>query len=106
MRLIGEHGRAHRGRGLYMYLAYHSVHGAVNEPNFTLQAPLATVHAHYNATAADTFKVAGAMVTALDDGVGRVVAALRDAKLYDTAVIAFHTDSASQTQTRDLARKT
>jgi hypothetical protein len=42
---------------LYLYLAYHNVHGATNNaPNFSLQAPAATV-ALYNRTELDTYKV-------------------------------------------------
>ena len=65
----------------------------MNEKHRTLQAPLATVHAHYNSTATDTFKVAGAMITELDDGVGRVAAALRDAGVLEKAILAFCSDN-------------
>ena len=51
------------------------MHAAVNLPSGTLQAPLETVNL-YNRTKLDTFKVAGAMLTKLDDGVGAVQAAL------------------------------
>jgi arylsulfatase A-like enzyme len=58
-----------------MWRRYHNVHGAVNLPSSTLQAPLETVKL-YNRTQLDTYKVAGAMITKLDDGVGAVQAAL------------------------------
>jgi len=99
-RLIHEHGARYAAGGsaaarppLYMYLAHHNVHGAVQtNSNFSLQAPAATV-ALYNTTALDTYKVAGAMLTELDEGVGRVVKALRDAGLYDNSVITFACDN-------------
>ena len=89
-RLILAHGAANRqDKPLYMYLAHFNVHGAVQtNNNFTLQAPFATVQ-RYNATALDTYKVAGAMVTELDEGVGRVVAALKTAGLYENSVVTF-----------------
>ena len=58
----------------------------------TLQAPRATVEL-YNTTILDTYKVAGAMITKLDDGVGAVHKALETAGLLANAVIAFSADN-------------
>lgn len=75
-----------------MYLAFMNVHGAANEDVYTLQAPLATVK-RYNTTELDTYKVAGAMITELDDGVGQVRRALETAGLIDNCVISFCSDN-------------
>ena len=87
------------GTGFYLYLAYHNVHGATNDLA-AQQAPQATVKL-YNTTKLDTcectsisclqkpiepepnghlsgrYKVAGAMITKLDDGVGMFARILR-----------------------------
>jgi hypothetical protein len=77
---------------LYVYLAHHNVHGAVNLPEYALQAPEATVGL-YNTTVNDTFKVAGAMLTELDYGVGRLVEVLKETGLYNNSVITFACDN-------------
>ena len=77
IRLISSHGRRLRSgelpqdTGFYLYLAYHNVHGAVTD--LSQQAPQKTVGL-YNTTKLDTYKVAGAMITELDDGVRRILA--------------------------------
>jgi hypothetical protein len=76
------------------YLAYHNVHGATND-DAPQQAPRATVQL-YNTTRLDTYKVAGAMITKLDDGVGAVYDALAEADMLSNAVIAFCSDNVSR----------
>eukprot|EP01052_Picozoa_sp_SAG31_P016300 SAG31_NODE_1074_length_10052_cov_88.255400_6_plen_181_part_00 len=93
VRLISLHssglrdGTIEANTALYMYLAYHNVHSATND-DAPQQAPRATVEL-YNTTILDTYKVAGAMITKLDEGVGAVYAALRDSGLLPNTVIAF-----------------
>jgi arylsulfatase B len=90
---VGPAGAALGLQPLYMYLAHFNTHGAVQtDVNLTLQAPAETV-ALYNRTALDTYKVAGAMLTELDEGVGRVVRALKEAGLYDNSVVTFACDN-------------
>lgn len=99
VRLIHGHadalrgGQLRAGTPLYMYLAYHNVHGAVND-DAPQQAPRAVVEM-YNTTKLDTYKVQGAMVSKLDDGVGAVFAALDSSGLLQNGVIAFCSDNGS-----------
>ena len=89
-RLIALYGQAKNGakKPLYLYLAYMNVHGASGPPGTGLQAPAATV-ALYNRTTYDQYKVAGAMLTQLDEGVGRIAKALKQAGMYANSLIAF-----------------
>lgn len=97
MRLIFRHasglrtGRLRAGTAFYLYLAYHNVHGATNN-DAPQQAPSATVNL-YNRTILDTYKVAGAMITKLDEGVGKVWKALDSAGMLPNTVIAFCSDN-------------
>jgi arylsulfatase A-like enzyme len=86
--------RAHNAsQPLYLYLAYQNVHeGCARPDKLGMQAPLGAVAA-YNTTELDTYKLMGAMISELDAGVGRVVAALRAAGLFDDALIAFVSDN-------------
>ena len=78
---------------LYMYLAYQNVHeGCARADKLGMQAPLAAV-ALYNTTKLDTYKVMGGMITELDAGVGRVVAALQAAGLYEDTLIVGYSDN-------------
>jgi len=100
VRLIHAHGAGLRAGTLatstpmYMYLAYHNVHGAAYLPALSLQAPLPTVRLH-NRTRLDTYKVAGAIVTELDAGVAAIVEALEAAGLLPNAMVAFCSDNSS-----------
>ena len=75
----------------FLYLAYHNVHGATND-DAPLQAPSATVEL-YNRTVLDTYKLAGAMITKLDDGVGAVHQALEQTRMLPNTVQAFCSDN-------------
>ena len=78
---------------LFMYLAYQNVHeGCARPDNLGMQAPLDAVTL-YNTTRLDTYKLMGAMITKLDAGVGRVVAALKAAGLYNETLLVFVSDN-------------
>ena len=83
-RLVRAHPAA---EPFYMYLAFMAVHDACTDAssvlrNGTKQAPLATVNL-YNRTVLDTYKVAGAMYTELDRGIGTVIGALREQGMWE-----------------------
>ena len=71
---------------LYLYLALQSVHGPV-------EAPMRFVGL-YNDTVADPARrVFSGMLSALDEAVGGVVAALKGAKLWADTLLLFHSDN-------------
>lgn len=79
---------------LYLYLAYQNVHeGCARDDALGMQAPLASVTDHYNTTVLDTYKLMGGMLTELDTGVGRVVAALKQAGLFESTLLVFVSDN-------------
>ena len=84
--------QAHAGNPapFYMYLAFMAVHaGCTGNREFKqlgIQAPLSTVHSYYNNTVLDTYKVAGAMYTEMDTGIGKVVDALKTTGMWNTTV--------------------
>lgn len=77
---------------MYMYLAFMNVHDGC-EGDLGKQAPLGTVHAHYNHTSADTYKLSGAMYTEMDAAVGGVVAALKRQAMWENTVVVFVSDN-------------
>ena len=79
---------------LYMYLAFMAVHdGCFNlKSNLGKQAPLATVE-RYASTTNDTYKVAGAMYTELDEQVGKVVDALKARGMWESTALIFVSDN-------------
>ena len=81
-RLIEKHDLLHP---LYLYLAF-------NAPHTPYQAPQEYLDRYPN-IADPTRRTYAAMVTCLDDEVGRVVAALEKRKLRENTVIVFHSDN-------------
>ncbi|MEZ5995802.1 MAG: sulfatase-like hydrolase/transferase [Hyphomonadaceae bacterium] len=76
---------ANRNRPFFLYLAYNAVH-----------TPLQASRADYDALSAipdHTERVYGAMVTALDRGVGRIMQALRDQGVDDNTLVIFTSDN-------------
>ncbi|MEZ6022247.1 MAG: sulfatase-like hydrolase/transferase [Hyphomonadaceae bacterium] len=76
---------ANRNRPFFMYLAYNTPH-----------TPLQAARADYDALSGiedHTERVYGAMITALDRGVGRVMQALRDNGLDDNTLVIFTSDN-------------
>lgn len=82
VRLIRGHDPA---RPLYLYLAF-------NAPHTPYQAPREYLD-RYAGVADPTRRTYAAMITAMDDQIGRVVAALDEAKLRDRTLILFHSDN-------------
>lgn len=82
IRIIGEHVGGHRGEPFLLVVGFDS-------PHVPLAAPSAAIAAHagaFNPTYA-------AMVSALDDAVGRIVAAVDDAGIGDSTLVVFTSDN-------------
>ncbi|KAF0296121.1 Arylsulfatase I [Amphibalanus amphitrite] len=75
-------------RPLFLYLPFQNVHTPLEAP--------AEYEELYPATMNADRRTYSAMVTALDDSVGRVVQALKDAGLYSNSVILFVSDNGGQ----------
>lgn len=95
--IIASFGRSARESGgaaaqpMFMYLAFQNVH-------WPLEAPEVYVQRFVNTTGGDmTRALVCAMVAALDDAVGNVTQALRDAGMYDDTVIVFTGDNGGDT---------
>ena len=82
VRLIRGHDPA---RPLYLYLAFNAPHSPYQAPREYLD--------RYAGIADPARRTYAAMVTAMDDQIGRVVAALDEAKLRDRTLIVFHSDN-------------
>ena len=82
VKIIGEHSA---DTPLYIYLAYHNVH-------VPLHAPLATVE-RYPHIPSDARKVADAMLTEVDYGLGNISAALKAKGMLADTVFIVHTDN-------------
>ena len=87
VRKIQNHNNA--SASMYVYLAYQAVH---SDGGGTLDAPLSTVET-YGRVKSDTYKVMSAMVTELDDGMARVLAALKAKGMLETSVIIVTADN-------------
>lgn len=78
---------------LYMYLAFQNVHEGCSRPDkLGVQAPLATVQL-YAKTELDTYKIQGAMLTELDDGVQAVIQALQARSFWENTLLVFVADN-------------
>ena len=80
------HAASVQTKPLFMYLAYQSVHSPDEAPQELID--------RFNATMAwAQRRTFGGMVTALDDGVGAVVATLKERGMYGNTLIVFSTDN-------------
>jgi arylsulfatase A-like enzyme len=82
VRLIEQHDAS---KPLYLYLAF-------NAPHTPYQAPQEYID-RYEKIADPTRRTYAAMITCLDEEIGRVVAALDKAKLRENTLILFHSDN-------------
>ena len=81
-RVIRDHDPA---RPLYLYLAFNAPHSPYQAPREYLD--------RYASIADPDRRAYAAMITAMDDQIGRVVAALDEARLRERALILFHSDN-------------
>jgi hypothetical protein len=81
VRVIRTHNRQ---RGLYLYLAFQAVHGPYMVPK--------KYSSRYSRRSPDEYVYEG-MVTAVDAAVGRVVSALRGARMWDATLLLVHSDN-------------
>ena len=70
-----------------MYLAFHSVHAPIQVPFKYLE-----MYNHLNETKSETRRKMMAMVTALDDNVGKIVQHLKKRDLFDNTIFLFTSD--------------
>ena len=70
-----------------MYLAFHSVHAPIQVPLKYLE-----MYNHLNETKSETRRKMMAMVTALDDNVGKIVQHLKKRDLFDNTIFLFTSD--------------
>ena len=70
-----------------MYLAFHSVHAPIQVPFKYLE-----MYNHLNDTKSKTRRKMMAMVTALDDNVGKIVQHLKKRDLFDNTIFLFTSD--------------
>lgn len=90
-RLMRRHVSAYRGRPLYMYLPFQSVHGPDEVPDSYIELYNKSGSPHYIATAGR--RTHQGMVTALDEAVGNLTATFKDTGLYDNSLIWFSSDN-------------
>lgn len=93
VKIVDKHS-AHAASPLFLYLAYQAVHSPAEVPKDYL--------APYENTIAD-FKRRkfAAMLSAMDEGIGNVTAALKRNKLVENTLIIFSTDNGGPTTTDD-----
>lgn len=77
---------------LFLYLPYQAVHSGNLQSGKPLQAPSSYVNRHPHIQNQQRKDFAG-MVSALDDGVNAVVAALKSRGMYDNSILMFTTDN-------------
>ena len=70
---------------LYVYLAFHNVHGPTEAPEETISR---LSHIRY-----DRRRVADAMLTELDYGVGNVTDLMKRRGMWESSLVIFHTDN-------------
>ena len=70
---------------LYVYLAFHNVHGPEEAPEETISR---LSHIRY-----DRRRVADAMLTELDYGVGNITELMKSRGMWDSSLVIFHTDN-------------
>lgn len=83
--IISSHGLNKSNQPLFLYLSYQAVHGR-------LQAPQRDID-RFAHVADEERRTYAAMVWKLDEGVGNVTRALREAGLYENSVMVFTTDN-------------
>ena len=81
----------HRDRPFFLHLAYNAPHEPLQSPEKYLGRQVHIPH--------EKRRTYAAMVTALDDGVGRLLSALRDLKLEERTVIFFFSDNGGPSRT-------
>ena len=74
----------------FMYLAFHSVHAPIQVPLKYLE-----MYNHLNETKSEKRRKMMAMVTALDDNVGKIVQHLKKRDLFDNTIFLFTSDVSS-----------
>jgi arylsulfatase A-like enzyme len=80
--IVAQHSLAD---SLYVYLAYHNVHGPMEAPRETV---FRLSHIKY-----DRRKVADAMLTELDYGVGNITGSMKSRGMWNSSLVIFHTDN-------------
>eukprot|EP01105_Mastigella_eilhardi_P005257 TRINITY_DN16_c0_g3_i1.p1 TRINITY_DN16_c0_g3~~TRINITY_DN16_c0_g3_i1.p1 ORF type:complete len:504 (-),score=108.75 TRINITY_DN16_c0_g3_i1:927-2438(-) len=83
--VIKDHGKNHANTPLFMYVALQAVHSPLEVPEKYL--------AQYSAITNSNHRIYAGMVTAMDEGVGNVTKALKDAGLWDDTVLIFASDN-------------
>jgi arylsulfatase A-like enzyme len=89
--LILAHGQAAAGVPLYLYMAFQNCHAPY-------QAPQEYLDRYPTLPAGESQRCYNAMVAALDDTVGAIVAALEEAGMSDNTVIIFTSDNGGPAQ--------
>ncbi|XP_033647411.1 arylsulfatase I-like [Asterias rubens] len=86
--IIATHDKS---QPLFLYFAHQAVHSG-NDPEHALQAPKEYYDRFSNITD-DKRRMFAAMVAVMDESVGNVTRALKEAGLYDNSIIFFSTDN-------------
>eukprot|EP00966_Prymnesium_polylepis_P257204 5941537-Prymnesium_polylepis.1 len=84
-RIVRQHPST---RPLYLYLAFQSVHGPLQVPE-RYERLHTTAHPEWDRGR----RIYAGMVTAMDSAIGRVLQALRGAKLWDSSLVVFMADN-------------
>eukprot|EP01105_Mastigella_eilhardi_P015906 TRINITY_DN3643_c0_g1_i4.p1 TRINITY_DN3643_c0_g1~~TRINITY_DN3643_c0_g1_i4.p1 ORF type:complete len:477 (+),score=97.28 TRINITY_DN3643_c0_g1_i4:361-1791(+) len=85
VRVIKDHGANHANTPMFMYLALQSVHDPLQVPDKYLP--------EYMDIKNTSRRIYSGMVTAMDEGIGNVTKALKDAGLWDKTVLIFASDN-------------
>lgn len=84
VRVIEDHAANYSSRPLFVYLAWHLVHSPLEAPSRFLDPSCSDNKDR---------QLYHGMVTAMDEGIGNVTAALRRAAMYDNTLIVFSADN-------------
>jgi arylsulfatase A-like enzyme len=84
-----EYIRRNRSRPFFLYLAFNAVHVPMQATDKYL--------ARFPAIADETRRTYAAMLSAMDDGIGRTMAALREAQIEDNTLVFFFSDNGGPT---------